>query len=165
MPYLSRKVSMVCAVGEDRSIGRNNKLIWRISEDLKRFKAITWGHPILMGRKTFESIGHLLPGRVNIIITRDTSFAARGCAAAHSLEDALAAAALTEQKEIFIIGGGEIFKHALPLADRLYLTVIHKNAPDAEVFFPDYGDFKKVIFKEDRSAGSLNFTYLTLEKI
>lgn len=156
---------MVCAVGEERSIGRHNELIWRISEDLKRFKAITWGHPILMGSKTFESIGRVLPGRVNIVITRDFSFVAEGCVVTHSLEGALAAAALTEQKEIFIIGGGEIFKHALPLADRLYLTVIHKNAPDAEVFFPDYGDFKKVINKEDRSASSLNFTYLTLERV
>ncbi|MBI5230266.1 MAG: dihydrofolate reductase [Candidatus Magasanikbacteria bacterium] len=158
-------ISIVCAVGEDCSIGKNNRLIWRISEDLQRFKNITWGHPILMGRKTFESIGHMLPGRENIIITRDMMFEAHGCMVAHSLEYALKVATRVEREEIFIIGGGEIFKQVLPFTDLLYLTIIHAREPDAEVFFPAYDDFQKVIFSEVHREGSLNFTYLTLERI
>ncbi len=119
-------------MSENRVIGQDNHLPWNIPEDLKRFKQITLGHPIVMGRKTFESIGKPLPKRTNIVVTRDKNYRVEGGAVCHSLEEALDWARRSEgAEEIFVIGGAEIFKLAIPLAGRIYLT---------EVLWPFEGD-------------------------
>src|SRR5882724_4997529 len=111
---------------DDRVIGMNNRLPWHLSEDLKRFKRLTMGHPIIMGRKTFESIGKPLPGRANIVVTRDPSLVLNGVVLAGSLQEALEKGRASEGgKEIFVIGGAAMFEQAHPLVDKLYLTRIH----------------------------------------
>lgn len=155
---------MIAAVGKKtRAIGKDNKLLWNLSGDLKRFKELTSGHPIIMGRKTFESIGRPLPNRLNIILTRDKVFAPTGCRVVYSPDEALAEAKLVEDTEIFIIGGGEVYKTFLPLTDRLYLTVVDSDQ-DGDTFFPDYSDFKKVISTEPHLDQIPAFTYIILEK-
>lgn len=135
---MKKEICAIVAMGDDREIGYENKLIWRISEDLKRFKALTMGHPIVMGRKTFESLPKPLPGRTNIVITRNPEYAPEGCVIAHSIEKALELAANSEGGDkIFIIGGGEIYKQAFPLLNRLEITHIHENS-DADTFFPQF---------------------------
>ena len=106
-------LSIIVAIARNGIIGSGNSLIWHISEDLRRFKAITSGHPVVMGRKTFESIGRALPGRTNVVITRQSSFLAEGCTVVHSLEEALAL--FPESEEVFVIGGGEIYAQALAI--------------------------------------------------
>jgi dihydrofolate reductase len=158
------KISIVVAIAEEnRAIGRDNKLPWEISSDLKRFKQITSGHPIIMGRKTFESIGRPLPNRTNIIITRDPLYAAEGCIVVNNLESALQKAKEKDSEEIFIIGGGEIFRLALPYVDRLYLTIVHQNV-EGDVFFPDYTEFSRVIHKSEHLENGYSFTFLDLER-
>ena len=132
-----QNISLICALGSNRAIGRNGDLIWRISDDLKRFKRITYGHPIIMGRKTYESIGRPLPGRTNIVITGNKSYSADGCIVTHSIEDALNVAADSKgADEIFIIGGGEIYRQTINQANRLYLTLVEDEPEDADTFFP-----------------------------
>lgn len=126
-------VSLVVAAAQNNVIGRGNDLPWHLPDDLKRFKALTIGKPIIMGRKTYASIGRPLPGRTNIVISRQTQFAAEGCTAVTSLEAALAAAG--DASEAMVIGGAEIFRQALPRADRLYLTRVHADVP-GDTFFP-----------------------------
>src|SRR4029079_16142999 len=121
-------VSIVVAVTKkDAAVGNGGKLLFHISDDLKRFKKITAHHPIIMGRKTFESIGRPLPERTNIIITRNPDLKAEGCIIAFSLEEALREAGKLD-KDIFVIGGGEIYKEALPHTDKLYLTIVESDA-------------------------------------
>jgi dihydrofolate reductase len=120
---------------ENRGIGFENRLPWRLSSDLKRFKSLTMGHFLIMGRKTFESIGRPLPGRSMIVVTRDPDYAVEGSLIAHSLEEALDLARQAGEREVFIIGGGEIFRQAYDWADRIYLTQVH-TAGTADVFFP-----------------------------
>ena len=127
-------ISIIVAMSENNVIGKDNDLPWRLSNDLKWFKANTTGKPIVMGRKNYESIGRPLPGRHNIIVTRDESYAVEGATVVHSLEAALHAAQKTH--EVMIIGGGEIYKQALPLVNKLYLTRVHANI-DGDVFFPE----------------------------
>lgn len=144
-------VSIIVAVAENHVIGDNNRLIWHIPGDLKRFKAITMGHPIVMGRKTFESIGKPLPGRTNVIISRNKEFKAEGCLVYNSLRGALEA--LRHEKEVFIIGGGEIYRETLPIAQRIYLTKIHKSFP-GDTFFPEINtDEWEITFEEIVPAG------------
>jgi dihydrofolate reductase len=157
-------VSAIAAITEkDRGIGKDNDLLWKIPEDLKRFKEITFAHPIIMGRKNHESIGRALPGRMNIIVTRDPEYRQENCVVAHSIEDALARAKALDDEEIFIIGGGEIYTQALPHTDRLYLTLIHAEKP-ADVFFPDYSEFKKVVFEERGEHEGVPYTFITLDR-
>ncbi|WP_309912264.1 dihydrofolate reductase [Arcicella sp. BE51] len=129
------KLSIIVAVAENGVIGHNNQLIWRLPEDLKMFKRLTTGHPVIMGRKTFESIGKPLPNRTSIIITRDQDFQVEGCITVHSLEDAIEAASEIEDNETFIIGGAEIYRLSLPFADKIYLTEVH-HAFEGDTFFP-----------------------------
>jgi dihydrofolate reductase len=159
------KISLFASIGKDsRALGYKGDLIWRISEDLKRFKSLTMGHPIIMGRKTHESIGKALPGRLNIIITRNENYLAPDCIIVSSLEEALKKAQEVEKEEIFIIGGGEIYREAIKDADRLYLTVVDSDAP-ADTYFPEYEkDFTKIIEARGSSEGNLTYTYLTLER-
>ena len=127
------RVSLVVAMGSNRAIGAQGKLPWHIPEDLKRFKALTLGHPIVMGRKTYESIGRLLPGRTSVIVTRERGYAVPGALVAHSLDAALVQC--TDAEEVFVIGGGELFAEALARAQRIYLTHVDL-APPADTFFP-----------------------------
>jgi dihydrofolate reductase len=130
-------VSIIVAVADGNAIGRHGDLLFPISADLKRFKAITMGHPIIMGRKTFESFPKgPLPGRHNIVVTRNVSYAPEGVTVVNSLEEAIATAADDGAAETFIIGGAQIYNMAISVADKLYLTVIDASAPDADTFFP-----------------------------
>ena len=118
-------VSIIVAVSDNGVIGKDNQLLWRLPDDLKRFKQLTLGHPMIMGRKTFESIGKPLPGRTSIVVTRNPDFSHDGVITAHSLESAIEAARQIETDEIFIIGGGELYRQAEAIADRLYITEVH----------------------------------------
>lgn len=196
------RISIIVALDEKRGIGKDNALMWKIPGELARFKEITMGHPIIMGRKTFESIGRVLPGRTNIIITRDSNYKVKGAVVVNSLDDAIKRAmeedvskdyssseaersreviheessrpfdktqgkqarTINRNREIFIIGGGQIFEQALPLADRLYLTLV-KGDFHADVFFPDYThDFTKEIIREEKELGEYTVKFLTLER-
>ena len=128
------RVSLIAAVASNGVIGSDNALPWRLPEDLKRFKALTLGHPVIMGRKTYESIGRPLPGRRNIVISRTAGYAAEGCEVAGSFGAALAACR-TGSDEIFVIGGAQIYAEALPLARRLYLTEIRRDY-EGDAHFP-----------------------------
>jgi dihydrofolate reductase len=122
------RLSLIAAVAANGVIGSDNALPWRLPEDLKRFKALTLGHPVIMGRKTYESIGRPLPGRRNIVVSRNAAYRGRGCETAASLEAALSPPAERRMK-IFVIGGAQIYAEALPLAQRLYLTEIGATIP------------------------------------
>ena len=126
-------VSMIVAMARGRVIGKDNKLPWRLPADLAFFKKTTMGRPVIMGRKTYESIGRPLPGRRNIVVTRDAGFAAEGCEAAHSPEEALRMAG---EGETFVIGGSEIYARFMPLADKLYVTAIDESF-DGDATFPE----------------------------
>lgn len=128
-------ISMVAAMAENRVIGKDNKMPWHLPADLKHFKQVTLGKPVIMGRKTFESIGRLLPGRRNIIISRSVPVDNKGAEWVTGLEQAFAI--LQEQPEVMVIGGAEIYRQCLPLAKRLYLTKIDLNTA-GDAFFPDY---------------------------
>lgn len=116
------RLSIIVAMGKNRVIGANGAIPWRLPNELQLFKRITMGHHIIMGRKTWESIGRLLPGRTTVIITRQKQYAVPGAIVVNSLQDAIATAA--QDEEIFVVGGGELYREALPKADRLYLTVV-----------------------------------------
>lgn len=127
-------ISIIVAITRDNAIGRHGDMLYHISADLRRFKALTMGHPLVMGRKTFESLpGGALPGRRNIVVTRNASFSAPGIETFPTLQDALAACG---DEEIMVIGGGEIYRQTLPLANRLLLTRIDADCPDADTHFP-----------------------------
>ncbi|MEW6212351.1 MAG: dihydrofolate reductase [Acidobacteriota bacterium] len=128
-------VSIIVAMDSRGAIGVRGGLPWRLSSDLKRFRERTLGHHIIMGRKTFESIGKPLPGRETIIITRDQNFKAEGCAIARSLDEALSLARARGEQEAFICGGAQIYEQAIALADRVYLTAVHTQV-EADTFFP-----------------------------
>lgn len=129
-------LSAIVAMSENRVIGDDNHLPWHLPADLKHFKTLTTGHPILMGRKTYESIGRPLPNRTNIIMTRNPSFQAPGCIVVTSIGDAIKHAATIGSQEIFIIGGAEIYLQLLSSIQRIYLTVIHEQF-DGDAFFPE----------------------------
>lgn len=156
-------ISIICVIGKNNAIGRSNRLIWNLPADLKRFREITSGHPIIMGRKTYESIGRPLPNRTNIVISRDQSYRAEGCIVVTSLETALEKAKAVEKEEVFIIGGGEIYRQALPACDKLYLTVV-EDEPEADTFFPDHAEFTKIIKEETGEENGLKYKFIELEK-
>ena len=156
---------MIAAIGAKRELGEGNSLIWKIPADLARLKNITLGHSIVMGRKTYESIGRILPNRTNIIITRDEGFKIDGAIVAHSLEEAIEAAKKSPgADEIFIFGGAQIFEQAIKLADKLYLTRINSEAPLADAYFPDYSEFNKITFQEKHVEDSLEYEFVEIEK-
>ena len=127
------RLSLIVAMDRNRVIGRNGRVPWHLSADLKRFKALTMGHHIIMGRNTWESIGRPLPGRVSVVVTRNRAYAAPGATVVNSLATALHVA--SEDSEAFVIGGGELYRESLPLADRIYLTELVGEYP-GDVFFP-----------------------------
>ena len=156
-------ISLICSIASNRAIGKGNKLLWDIPEDLKHFKAITSGHVIIMGDKTYNSIGRSLPNRTNIVLTRDKNFKAKNCIISYSIEEALEKAKELEKEEVFIIGGGQIYKQTIGLADKLYLTIV-EGKYEADTYFPDYSGFKKIIRQEKHDNGKYRYTYLELEK-
>lgn len=152
---------------KERGIGKKNALPWYIPDDLKRFRKLTTGHAVIMGRKTFESIlqrnGKPLPNRTNIVVTRDPNFKSEECVVVHSLEEALEKAKKIEKQEIFVIGGGQIFEQTIDKADRLYVTLVDAEF-EADVFFPDYSGFKKVISQEKGQSGRYEYAFFILER-
>ncbi len=134
-------ISLIVAAAENNAIGKNNQLLWHLPNDLKFFKNTTWGMPVIMGRKTFESVNKPLPGRFNIVITRQADWKAEGVIVAMDLDDALKKAAETNCKEVFIIGGGEIYKQGIEIAGKIYLTRVHAVL-DGDTFFPAIDESK-----------------------
>jgi dihydrofolate reductase len=155
-------ISIIVAVSEDLGIGKDNKLLWNISEDLKRFKRLTSGNTVIMGKKTWESLPRRpLPDRTNIVLTDVTDEIIDGSITAYSIEDALSKCKKGE--EVFVIGGGSVYRHFMPFADRLYITHVHKNAP-ADVYFPEIdSNTWEIIEKEDFPESktiTLPYTYI-----
>ena len=142
-------ISLLVAADEGNVIGKDNQLPWHLPNDLKYFKNLTWGLPIVMGRKTFESIGKPLPGRKNIVITRNKNYAADGVVVVHTIDAAVSAAKEEGAKEIFIIGGAEIFNSVFETADRIYLTRIHHRF-EGDVFFKEVSAPQWQLVKEQR---------------
>lgn len=157
-------ISLIAAMDENRGIGRQGEIPWHISDDLKRFRRITAGHTVIMGRKTFESIGRPLPDRVNIVVTRQSDFSAPGIEVVDSPAAALALASTLEPEEIFVIGGGEIYRAFLPHSDRLYLTLV-EGTNEADAFFPAYESrFEQVELEETHPEHDPPYRYLTLNR-
>ncbi|MBI3376745.1 MAG: dihydrofolate reductase [Betaproteobacteria bacterium] len=157
-------VVLIAAVAANGSIGRDNRMPWRLPEDLKRFKALTLGHPVLMGRRTWESIGKPLPGRENIVLTRSANFSVPGCRVAHSMEEALESC--RGKATVFVIGGVELYGAALPLASRLLLTEIRREFP-GDAFFPafDRSAFREVSRHRNRSADGLEYDFVEYQRL
>lgn len=128
-------IALIVAAAANQAIGKAGQLLWHLPKDLKFFKNTTWAMPVIMGRKTFESVNKPLPGRINIVITSNADWQAEGTQTASSLADALEQAKATHCKEIFVIGGGEIYRQALPMADTVYLTRVHAEL-EGDTFFP-----------------------------
>jgi len=166
------KLSLIVAAAQNGVIGRNNQLPWHLPQDLKYFKATTLGKPIIMGRKTFESIGKPLPGRTNIVITRQQDWTAPGVVVAQSVEQALTIGSDIRDEnhqapaEVMVIGGAEIYRHALPIADRVYLTRVHADV-DGDAYFselPD-GQWKKVSETPGDVEANVKHSFQIFERI
>lgn len=166
-----QKVCAVVAIGKNRELGKEGKLLWHIPDDLKRFKELTLGHPVIMGRKTFESIlgynqSKPLPGRTNIVITRHNDIVSRyeGVVVAHSLEEGIAKGRELDEREVHIGGGAQIYEQALPYIDKLYLTLID-DEKEADSFFPPYASqFTKKVFEEAREWEGLKYRWVDFER-
>lgn len=160
-------ISIIVAVSEDWGIGKDNELLWHISEDLKRFKNLTFGNTVIMGKKTWESLPRRpLTGRKNIVLTDDPQESIDNSVTAYSIEDALSKC--EEGEDIFVIGGGSVYSQFLPIADRLYITHVHRKAP-ADVFFPEidpgiWGVIEKKEFKAREDDG-ISYAYVIYERI
>jgi dihydrofolate reductase len=164
-------IAIIAAMGENRAIGNHGKIPWHLPADFKRFKEITFGHPVVMGRKTFESIGKPLPGRMNIVITHDEAYKADGISVAHSLQQAFEIASKSMQSEgpgsIFVLGGAQIYALALPMANKIYLTQVHGTF-DGDAFFPEFPAEKWKLAssephqKDEKNA--LDFDFLVYER-
>jgi len=147
-------ISLVVAAADNNAIGKDQKLLWCLPNDMKFFKNVTWGMVVIMGRKTLEALGKPLKGRKNIVITRQ-SLNTDGAVIVKSLEEALSAAKEMDVKEVMVIGGGEIYKLALPKADRTYITRVHAKPEDADTFFPEFSEKEwKLVSKKDYDADS-----------
>ena len=158
-------ITLIAAAAENNALGKDNDLLWHLPEDFKRFKQITSGHYIIMGRKTFESFPKPLPNRTHIIITRQKEYLADGCLVVHSLEEALEIS--PQNEEVFIIGGAQIYKQALPFADKIDLTRVHIEL-DADAFFPEFNTSKwNLVFSEKHvkdEKHQFDFTFETYIK-
>lgn len=156
-------LTLVAAVARNGIIGRDNTLPWRLPEDLRRFKALTIGHPIVMGRKTWESLGRPLPGRHNIVVTRDAAYRADGATVVNSLEDALRM--LADAGELFVIGGAEIYSLALPLADCLQLTELDADF-NGDTHFPalDHTVWRETTRERHHADAGFDYAFVTYER-
>lgn len=142
-------ISLVVAAAENNAIGKNNQLLWHLPNDLKFFKNLTWGMVVVMGRKTYEAVDKPLPGRVNIVITRQEDWKKEGTITASDFSEALTIAEETHFKEVFVIGGGEIYKQAMTIADKIYITRVHANL-EGDTFFPVINEAEwKLVSNED----------------
>ena len=150
-------ITLIAACSKNRVIGKDNQLIWKVPGDLKRFKELTTSHPILMGRKTFESIGKPLPNRTNIVITRDKNWKHEGCLVYNNFEDVLS---IFEKQNLFIIGGGEIYKMLINLSDRIELTLIDKDF-EGDTYFPEIDSHWTVENIESQSCPEFDYSYIT----
>jgi dihydrofolate reductase len=164
----NHRIALIAAIGErTRALGKNNALLFTIEEDLKRFRTITRGHPVIMGRKTWESLPDRvrpLPGRANFVVTRNGSYDAPGATVCTSLQEAIELAKNTEgSDEVFVIGGGELYAEALPAADILYLTLVDDDT-EGDVHFPPYPEFTKVREDVAHDSGGYRYRYLTLTR-
>lgn len=165
------KTALVVAMAENRVIGRDGGLPWHLSADLKYFKRVTMGRPIIMGRKTYQSIGRPLPGRLNVVVTRDTTYAPEGVMVVHSLDQALvvarAQAADDGVDEVMIIGGGQIYADSVALADRAYVTEIHTSV-DGDTMFPDLptGQWREVSRERrpENAEGEPAYSFVILDR-
>lgn len=168
------KVSIVAAMDQKRGIGKDNKIPWRIKEDLIHLKNLTTGHVVILGRKSYESMvgyynrsGNPMPGKLYIVITHDRNYkpARENAMRTHSLEEALSFARshLAKLEEVFVIGGAQIFQQAIAIVDKLYLTVVDADF-DADTFFPDYSEFKKVVHEESRESDGYKYKFLEIER-
>ena len=159
-------ITIIAAIGKNNELGKDNDLIWHLPNDLKRFKKVTAGHHVIMGRKTYESLGRPLPNRTNIIITRNLNYQANGCVIVHSLEDAIQAA--KADMNPFILGGAEIYKQAMDIADCLDLTHVDAEL-DADAFFPEIDTKKwKETVREDHTKDDkhqYNYSFVTYKKV
>ena len=156
-------ISMIVARSRNHVIGRDNQMPWKISADLQFFKRVTMGHPVIMGRKTWESIGRPLPGRRNIVVSRNADYETTGGELVGSLDEALKS--LSEFERVFVIGGEQLFTQAFPKADRLYITEIDLNIDGGDTFFevPNASDWKEVE-RTPGSEGDITFSFITLER-
>ncbi len=166
------RVSLIVAMAENRTIGLEGGMPWHIPADLKNFRQLTMGHPVVMGRKTYQAIGGALPGRANIVVTRDRDFRAADADVVHDLEEALVkAAAIAEiegAEEVFVIGGAEIYAQAMGRAQRIYLTEVHQELP-GDAFFPELagGEWTESARKrnEPETDGGPAFSFVVLERV
>jgi dihydrofolate reductase len=156
-------LSIIVATAKNRVIGVNNTLPWHLPEDLKRFRALTTGHHIIMGRKTYDSLGRLLPGRTTVIVTRNQAYKIEGAIVVHSLEDAIAACG--DDQEVFLIGGAELYQDGLKLANKLYITEIDAEY-EGDAFFPEFdlSEWNGGPAESYTSANGLSFRYLTYQR-
>ena len=162
-------ISVIVAISDNYVIGENNRLLWHLPEDLKHFKKVTTGHTILMGRKTYESIGRPLPNRTNLVLSRQENIAIEGCTVLNDLAKAIRYAAENGETELFIIGGAEIYNISLPLAQRLYLTRVHAHM-DGDAFFPklDFDEWtvkESTVFLKDNDRHAFDFEIIELERL
>lgn len=159
-------ISFLFAMGENRVIGKDNDLPWHLPADLAYFKKVTLGHPIIMGRKTYESIGRPLPGRKNIVVTRNEHFAAEGCTVVHSVEEALSS--LPKNEEIFVIGGTNLFEAFYGHADRMYVTFIHESF-EGDTYFREIKDTEwRLVSTEENKKDQKNkydYDFLVYDRI
>ena len=153
--FKNSKVTLIAAIDENSVLGKDNQLIWHLPEDLKRFKRLTMGHAVIMGRKTFESLPKALPNRHNIVVTRNQNYSKEGITVCHSLEAAIECARYDDQP--FVIGGGQIYEQAIGLADVIELTKIHAHF-EGDVFFPEI-DLKKWSVQKEERIDQLDFNY------
>lgn len=156
-------ISMICAVGKNREIGYKNKLLWTLPGDLKHFKDVTMGHTVIVGQKTFESIGMVLPGRKNIILSLDPNYRVADCEISNNLEE-VANRYKDSEDEVFIIGGASIYKQFIQFSKKLYLTLV-EDSPEADAFFPDYSEFKNKISESgEYEENGIEYKFVELTK-
>ena len=158
-------ISIIAAMGRNRVIGKDNELPWKLPADMKRFRALTLNKPVIMGRKTFESIGHPLSERINIILTKDRNYKAPGCIVVHSIDEALRAA--RDAKEVMVIGGSSIYQQFLFHADRMYLTFIDEDF-DGDAFFPRFNEAEWIEVKRENhepdEENPYRYSFIMLER-
>ncbi|WP_294822758.1 dihydrofolate reductase [uncultured Flavobacterium sp.] len=159
-------LTLIAAAAENNALGKDNKMIWHLPDDFKRFKQLTTGHYMVMGRKTFESLPGLLPNRIHVIITRQEDFTAENCIVVNSLDEAIAAC--PQDEEVFVIGGGEIYRQSIDRADKIELTSVHGISPEADAFFPEINpekwELKEEVFHPKDEKHKYDMAFLTYLK-
>ena len=168
MPHQKPLISAIAAMAENRVIGLNNNMPWQMHADLKHFKTVTSGHPVIMGRKTFVSIGRPLPNCTNIILTRDVAFNAPDCVVVTEADHALAMAAEIDKEEVFIIGGADVYRQLMPSVQRLYLTIVH-HAFAGDAYFPALNPAEwRELSRDKHQADEKNkydYSFVVMERI